>query len=320
MDKEKSFDEILKEVNQNLSSAQEELSPENEAFPMMDAIDKDILMHREVHFGGKFSIMLDYYAVEGKGVHPEFDIKRIEELAKIEKEMKEDLAPMLLSGSDAEQIAHAKNAYKDLRDLYEHENPKSKLPLLMADLILSEEDEAEDEVQAIVKENKVIIPLLLDLLRSTNFHDPLFPGYGHAPFLAAKCLGLIGDERAIFSLFECLGQGDFADERMVLQALTHAGDPAKEFLLKVLFSKPIGEDNERAALALIAFQEDPKVSETVLTLLEEPGIFEHESFAAYLILICEGLQTEEQKKRFMALLERDDLPEELRRDIEAIAK
>jgi len=318
MDDHKSFEEILRETNQNLPPAEEDATPEPEAFPMMDAVDKEILMHRDVHFGGQFSIMLDYYAVEGKGVNPEFDVKRIEELAKIEQEVKENLAPLLLTGSDAEVIARAKQAYKDLRDLYDQKNPKSKLPLLIADLILSEEEEAESEVEAIVKEKKVIIPLLLDLLKSSDFHSSLFPGYGHAPFLAAKCLGLIGDERASFSLFESLGDGDFGDEKMVLRALTHIGDPARDFLLKVIASTPACEDNERAALALIAFQGDDVVSEAVLSLLERPDIFQHESFAAYLILICEGLSQQEHKDRFAALLMRDDIPKELRLDIETI--
>jgi len=316
MDEQKSFKDILRDTNQNLPEVPEE--DELEPFPLMDAVDKEILMHREAHFGGKFSIMLEYYAVGGKGVHSEFDLKRIEKLAQIEEEMNENLAPLLLSGSDAEKIGRAKECYKNLREFYEHENPKSKLPRLIADLILSEEDEAEEEVKAIVQEKRAIIPLLLDLLRSTDFHDPLFPGYGHAPFLAAKCLGLIGDARAIFALFEGLGEGDFADEKMVLKALENAGEPAKEFLLKVVSSKPIGEDNERAALALIAFQEDLKVTDTALTLLEESGVFEHDSYATYLILICEGLENAEQKKRLKALLDRDDLPDHMRRDIEAI--
>jgi len=117
MDHHKSFEEILRETNDNLPQAPEEPAPEPEAFPMMDAVDKDILMHREVHFGGQFSIMLEYYAVEGKGVNPEFDLKRIEELAKIEAEMKENLAPFLLSGNDAELIARAKQAYKEGRPI-----------------------------------------------------------------------------------------------------------------------------------------------------------------------------------------------------------
>ncbi len=291
-----------------------------DAYPMIDAIDKEILMHRDVHFGGKFSIMQEYYEVGGKGIHPEFDLKRIELLAQMENEMGENMAPLVLTGSDAEKVGRALDAYKMLRDLYEEENPKSKLPLLIADLILSEEEEAEEEVKAIVEQNRVIIPHLLDLLRSVDYHDPLFPGYGHAPFLAAKCLGLIGDERAVFSLFECLGDGDFGDEKMVLSALRTAGEPAKKLLLKVAKSEPIKEDNERAALGMIAFQDDPEVRETALTLLEKPESLESDSFATYLICVCEGLKTDDEKKRFLSLLERNDLPDYMKRDIEAVAK
>src|SRR5258708_5322619 len=96
--------------------------PDNEIMestPLADAQDSAILMHRDVHFGGKFEVMLEYYINEGKGVNSEFDLERIHALAKIEKDMNADLAPLLLSGAQAEKVAEAKNAYKKLRALYE---------------------------------------------------------------------------------------------------------------------------------------------------------------------------------------------------------
>ena len=74
------------------------------------------------------------------------------------------------------------------------------------------------------------MPALIDLLRNEDFYDPLFPGYGEAPVLAAKCLGLIGDKRAIISLFEAIGEGDFFNEDIILDALHVIGNPARDFL------------------------------------------------------------------------------------------
>jgi hypothetical protein len=313
----KPFEEILSEVNRKFGSPVE---PEElvESFPLSDVMDKEILMHREAHFGGKFDIMLEYYYSGGKGTHPEFQLRRMEELKALEDSMEENLAGLLLSGAEAEEVARARDVYKKLRDLYGENSSEARIPRLIADLILSEEPEAEMETEAIIAEGKKIIPFLLDLLRSEDFHNPLFPGYGQAPFLAAKCLGLIGEEKAIISLFENIGRGDFENEKMVIKALKNVGDPAKDFLLKVVSSKPFSEDNERAALALIQFQDDPRVAESCLGLLENPEIFAHDSLATYLILACEGLKDPGKRERFAAIAKKSDLPSHFKQDIQAV--
>ena len=168
-------------------SQEEEL----EEYPLSYSIDNAILMHRDVHFGGSFQTMLDYYQKEGRGVSKEFEIKRIQELAELEKRSRQNLAAVMLTGPEAEKVAKAKQAYVSLRELYDIPNPKSKMPLLLADLILSEDEELPKAIEAVVAERGNIVRLLLDLLRNEEFYDPLFPGYGLAPSLAAQCLGKI---------------------------------------------------------------------------------------------------------------------------------
>ena len=48
--------------------------------PLLDAIDLDILMHKDAHFGGNFDIMIDYYEKEGVGSMPDFETDRIIEI------------------------------------------------------------------------------------------------------------------------------------------------------------------------------------------------------------------------------------------------
>jgi len=293
---------------------------EAEGLPLSNVQDVAILMHREVHFGGKFDVMLDYYVNEGKGVNPEFDLERIHALAKLEKEMKTDLAPTLLSGADAEKIAEAKTAYKKLRALYEKARPETKYMTLVADLILSEEIEPVQEIEAIVKEKGAIVPALIELLKSEEFYDPLYPGYGMAPSLAAKCLGLIGDKRAIIYLFEAIGQGDFFDEDIALTALQAIGAPAKEFLLKVVHGRPLNEDNEKAAIALIAFKDDEEVSKVCLEMLKDEQVRRDVPLSTYLILACEGLKNPSDREDFQHLAKDAKTPKILAQDIHAVAK
>jgi len=291
-----------------------------EDFPLTYAIDNDILMHRDAHFGGDFPLMIEYYRKEGRGISKEFDLERIEELAVIEKQGGKNLAATTLSGPEAEKIARTREVYKQLRALYELSSHKNKIPLLIADLILAEDEEIEAAVQAVVAEKSAIVPALIDLLRNEEFYDPLFPGYGLAPALAAECLGLIGDKRAIVSLFEAIGEADFFNEDVVLHALYAIGEPAKEFLLKVLHGHPINNDNERAAIALVRFKDDPEVSSLCLKMLKEIDLKKDPILASYLILACEGLKLPEQRQELLNLANLPTIPKTVQLDIKAIKK
>jgi HEAT repeat protein len=291
------------------------------SFPIADDLDVAILMHRDAHFGGKFEFMLDYYEKNGKGTNPDFDIDRIRELQKIEEGLNQNLAATLLSGADAERVAQSKATYKKLRALYEGSpNPKNKLPRLIADLILAEEEENDRAIEAVVAEKGAIVPHLMELLRSEDFHDSIFPGYGQAPALATKSLGKIADKRAIIALFETIGESDFFSDDLALEALKAIGEPAKAFLLKVLHSRPITYDNERAAMALLQFKDDPEVPQFCFNMLKELDLKRDVLLATHLILACAGLTDPEVRKEFIALAEKPGIPSMLRQDIKAIAK
>lgn len=289
----------------------------SEHFPLIDATDHSILMHRDAHFGGDFSIMLDYYKQDGKGVQEDFNIERIEELAKLEKELKQNIAAIYLSMGEAQKIAESRKVYKQLRQIYEIKKARSIHPQLIADLILTEDKEAKEEIKAIVAEKDLIVPFLIELLRNEDFYDPLFPGYGLAPGLAVEALGYIGDKRAIFYLFEALGQGDFFADDQILKALKMIGEPAKQFLLKVVKGRPINEDNERAAIGLIQFKDDPEVALTCFQLLKDPAVQRDPCLPTYLALACEGLDLQ-KRKEFIEFAKDNKLPKQLKEDMKTL--
>lgn len=292
---------------------------EDEAYPLFDALDAAILMHRDAHFGGKFDFMIDYYKREGKGVQEDFNLERILFLSDAERQLGQNLAAVLLSGADAERVAQSRDIYKKLRALYENKNPKQKIPTLIANLILSEEDE-EEAIQAIVDLGSTVVPELIELLRSEDFHDSIFPGYGLAPGLAVRTLGQIGDKRAIIALFEEIGKEDFFGDEFILKALKAIGEPAKAFLMRVLAKQPLNEDNERAAMSLIAFKDDPGVAEEALKMLQDPIVKRDTVLSTYLILIAEGLTDPLQRELFKSLAKNPDTPKDLLLDIQAILK
>lgn len=291
-----------------------------DAFPLANVIEHTILMHRDVHFGGKFEFMLEYYRNGGKGVLEDIQIAAIEALEAQERQMQTNLAAVLLTGPEAERVGEAKNAYQKLRDLYENPTAQNRHLRLLADLILSEEDHPEEEIAAIIAEKLGMVTPLIELLRSEEFYDPLFPGYGLAPGLAATCLGKIGDKRAIYSLFESIGEGDFFNEDNALHALKMIGDPAKQFLLKVVQARPFNYDNERAAIALEEFKEDPEVATVCFQLLKEVNMKQNEIFATYLVLACEGLVNTPYRAEFEAMANDANLPKSVRQDIVLLTK
>lgn len=289
-------------------------------FPLTNSEDLEILMHRDAHFSGNFDIMLEYYKGEHKGIIPDFDLVRMVELSDLEKQMGTNLSATLLSGADAEKVAKSKTAYKNLRALYENPTKDKKYALLIADLILSEDEEPLKEIEAIVAEKDAIVRSLIELLRSEDFLDPLMPGYGKAPLLAAKALGQIGDKRAIISLFETLGEGDFFDESIELEALKAIGEPAKIFLLNVLKSHPINMDNEKAALALIQFKDDGEVAKACFKMLQEKEVQKNLVFATYLVMACENLKEKNDQDLFMKMGRDENLDKMLKLDIQNLTK
>lgn len=291
-----------------------------EKFPLQSALDAAIVMHRDVHFGGNFNIMIKYYEKKGKGASCDFDLKDIYRLAEYEALSEQNIAPMVLTGADAEKVALAKEAYHQLRDLFDNDSKDAHYPRLIASLILSEEEEPQEEIEEIVKQKSAIVPSLLELLTSEKFYDPLFPGYGQSPLLAAKCLGRIGDKRAIPSLFEQIGSGDFFSEDTILKALQTIGEPAKEFLLKVVKGHPINYDNERAAIALEAFKEDAEVAAACFDLLEELQFDQNLPLTHYLIFSCEGLKDLQKQKKMIEWMNSPHLSKDIILDLHAIAK
>ena len=291
-----------------------------EEFPLGYALDNAILMHRDIHFGGNFDIMLEYYGGEGKGISSEIELTHIQELYAVEKKSGKNLSGVVLSGAEAEVVAKGKNAYKKLRQLCEVENPKNPVPKLVANLILADtEEEEKSALEAIIAQKSAAVPALIDLLRNEDYYSALYPGYGNAPVLAAAALGKIGDKRAIISLFEAVGEGDFFNEDTILDALHGIGEPARDFLLRVLQGRPLTIDNEKAAIALVRFKEDSLVSKACLQMLDTLDLKKEEALATYLALACEGLPASDLVK-LKEIGSRETTPKALNKDISIMIK
>ncbi|MBS0622179.1 MAG: HEAT repeat domain-containing protein [Verrucomicrobia bacterium] len=279
-------------------------------FLLLDEEDVEVLRHRNAHFGGNFAIMLEYYQTQNKGAL--LDEERIDYLQRVEEELGEDLAPYLLRETDFEQIAAAQEAYRQLRALYEGH---SKGPIALANLILSEESEEEEALEAVTKEGNKWLGELIQLLEAPDFASPLFPGYGYAPALAARALGAIGDERSIIPLFEAIGHENEFIDAAALEALVQFGEPAKQFLLQRLKSPPFNQETGKAAAALSAFKEDEEIGKCALEMLGNPGIAKATPLSIYLAICCSGLKKKEDYLLLEQVAQHPALSKEAREEL-----
>jgi hypothetical protein len=255
------------EGNEEYHTEQEKASPH---FYLVDEEDRDIIMHRDAHFGNSFPLMLHAYKTEARSAVLDTSIRRIESLALQEAALKQNIAPLLLTGADAEKVAMARKLYQDLREICEAQSAaKPTVAVAIAELILAEEEPTK-EIANVIKHKERAIPHLLQVISSSHFRDSLFPGYGFAPIAAAKALGKLKATAAIPALFDLLREYNFDYDEAAIAALHAIGDPAKEFLIKQLRAQPISESNERAATALTRFNVPDDVQEEMNRLLKWP--------------------------------------------------
>lgn len=287
--------------------------------PIIDTIDMEILMHRDSHFGSNFEIMLEYYNQDCVGVMPDFQIEEIKKLQNLEREAGSNLSNIYLPESAQEIVKNAQKMYENLRDSYKKSHPDPNT-ILISDLILSEEDVPKKEIKALSDKGKEVVPLLINLVLSESFYDPLFPGYGRSPIFAAKALSLIQDERAITPLFEALGQDNFFTDEEIIKALCSFKNKAKDFLLKILNHQPFSKDNEYAAIVLSSMEEDQEISQASLKLLKKPKVLKRFSLASYLIFTCANLKSPKDQKAFSSIAKKKNLLSDLKEEMLLIIK
>lgn len=288
------------------------------SIPMIDTLDIDIILHRDIHFGKNFDIMLDYYLEKGVGVMPDFSIDRIQHLQKLEKTLNKSLS-LYLPSTVNDMVARAKTLYTNLREIYAtHE--KNEVAVLISDLILSESESPTSEMNALIAKGSEAVDPLIHIINTIDLYDPLFPGYGRAPIFAAHCLAKIGDAKAIPPLFEALGQENFFTDDAIIKALTQFGDKSKDFLLHRMQQKPYTKDNIHAAITLTSFPDDPTVAQTCLKILQDPDARKKDSFANYLLFGCSGLTRQIDRSKFKDLQKSTDFSAPLKSDMQDIIK
>lgn len=286
--------------------------------PIIDTLDIDIILHRDIHFAKNFDIMIDYYLENGVGVMPDFSMDRIQHLQKLEKTLNKSLSEYLPSTVN-DIVARAKTLYTNLRENYANHG-KNEVPVLISDLILSESEFPLSEINALITKGSEAVDALIHIINTIDFYDPLFPGYGRAPIFASHCLAKIGDVKAIPPLFEALGQENFFTDDAIIHALTQFGDKSKDFLINRMQQKPYTKDNIHAAITLTSFPDNPTIAKTCLKILQDPEARKKDAFANYLLFGCSALTTESDRDRFKKLQKSTDFSSSLRSDMQTIIK
>ena len=302
-------------------------SPQALQMALVSEEDKLILMHRDAHFGANFDIMIAEYLDEKRGAVLDVEVSQIKALQKKQQELQSDIAPLLLTGAEAERVMQAKKMYRDLRALSEsatQDAPKEKkkpVSSLIAELILSDDDTScllEEIIACKGDLQQELEVALIELLESDLFKDPLFPGYGLAPKEAAYALGRLQSKKSIPYLFRTLCQEGYDYEEVITSALHAIGDDAKEFLKRQFQQKPMTKITELALVCLLSFATDADVSEFLLEHLEQKD-YQKQSFSPYLVLGLESLPPHLQK-RAEALKNDVHFPQNLQQELQFVLK
>ena len=287
--------------------------------PLVDTLDMEILLHRDCHFSSLFEEMLDYYKKEGIGAMPDFELGEIEKLYALEKKLGKNLSKLYLNEISQEIVRSVKDMYAKFRQVYEKTNPDPS-SVLISDLILSEEDYPKKTIDAILKEKETMYPLILPLLSAEYFYNPLYPGYGRVPALAADILKSMQNPDAISHLFGALGEDNFFTDDAIISALVSFGEKTLNFLKPKLKSTPFSSDNERAAVVLSSFPEEQAIADIALDLLENPETLSKPMFASYLIFACSALEERVKQQRLKTIADKKGLLPELKSELDIVIK
>ncbi|MCH9612421.1 MAG: hypothetical protein S4CHLAM102_09110 [Chlamydiia bacterium] len=287
--------------------------------PLLDAISAEIIMQRDVHFGGDFQVMIDYYESDGVGASPDYSIEHIKSLQAQEKESKQNLAESLLPSQAREQVEKFQKLYSDLREVYEekHINPVS---IAMSDLILSEEEFPESEINTLVDMGERAVKPLEDLMNSTIFHDTLAAGYGIAPRRAAFVLGKIGHPSSLNLLIGCMGKEGYAMDDALIQAISQYGSVAKELVLNKLGSKPISSENVNAAIIASSLPEDEEIAKKALEIFTDKEFIKEPVILQYLVFTMTALEDPKDRARLANCLENPAYSKDLKDEIQLVLR
>jgi len=288
--------------------------PSDERLSVFDEEDKEILMHKEAHFAGSFPLMIECYKKNGKGAVLDTSLTRLQTLFAKEKELNTSLAPFFLSGADAEMVAASKKLYTQLALLFEQDAPP--LSKAIASLILAEKKEEKEALKEVLEYQEKAIDLLIDVLKTPQLLNPLFPGYGKTPLLAGDALGILQAEKAIPHLFALSLEEDPAFEECARKNLKKIGTKAKDFLKKILEKTPISKAHESALFCLSSFS-SPSLSSFFFSLLQEK--YTELPFALYLALGCE-LLPQKQQEELKIFAKKPDLPDSLEKELQFLIK
>jgi hypothetical protein len=271
-----------------------------EAFQIVDEEDREILLQRDAHFGGSFIAMQEHYEkFSGQdmpgyyGVLETISLSRILFLADVERRLGKNLAPKILSGSDAEHVALARTAYERIAQL---SNEPFSIPLqLFLDCTNSfgERSLTQEEKDTLRRNPK----LLLELAAADQFRDSLFPGFGYAPLRALKWLVEAHVEEALPLCFNLLAVAQEEEEEELFSLIPKFGGEAFEYARRTFLSRPVTPFHEKLMLVLLHFSAiyEKEVKALLIQQVATSDIYHYPTILRWIVVGIGDLDQETRK-------------------------
>jgi hypothetical protein len=220
-------------------------------WPVEEELVCDILLHKKVHFGDSFDVMLKYYEEEEHiGIINGITKKDIIDVYQMVLQ-DETLEDKLVDNHHLDQIEHALEQYRSIKTLIEIKGEYNDIYQLFVDLVFSENDK-EGYIETILnhKHKDIVLDQASKIIEDPRYYSNLSPGYGFLPISMMKLVGRTKDKRWMKPLFNALLRYGSSYDDVILTVMAGYHDQVKQSMLQKLQSTPYSKDNERAALIL----------------------------------------------------------------------
>ena len=254
--------------------------------PTLDELDVSLLMQKNIHFGGSFQEMLEYYQDVSLLEHrDDIDIDRVSYLKEVE-DAGTDLEE-LLDEQTLEEIEDKKSLYSQIEDqAADSNNPEEQA---IANLILCSEFDVEDEIITAANLGDDIVPYVLKIIERDDFYSKISPGQGRAPASAIRVLIALRDNSAILLLFSRMFNISTYTEGVFMQYFREFEAETKELIRRMLSGKTWSLDHERALSIATYLSFNQEIADECFAIIKDQSRCpKDEAYQTYLALVSNG--------------------------------
>ena len=201
-------------------------------WPVEEEIVCDILLHKKVHFGDSFDVMLKYYEEdEHIGIISGITKDIIDVYHMVLQD--DTLEDKLFDNHHFDQIEHALEQYRSIKALVEIKGAYNGIYQLFVDLVFSE-NEKDGYIETILshQHRDIVLDQASKIIEDPRYYSNLSPGYGLLPVTMMRLVGRTKDKQWIKPLFNALLRYGSLYDDVILTVMAEYHHQVKQSMLQ----------------------------------------------------------------------------------------